>query len=242
MSIAGSFAGNSPVPFYLAMVFAFLGGMLFSLIHALLCIRFKANQVISGVVHRLDLKLLGGYMGYFVAGYYLKAFDWQKYVTEYNVRFGNNVGYAFLKYLADYPGTKGNDSIHGDSRNNIIYGDEGNDTLYGYYGHDTLYGGDGNDSLRGAWGNDVLYAGRGNDTLDGYQDDDTYIINPAEINGTSYTKIEESKGNDTVIFQGVNSDEITAQSNNQGTIYILFTNYPDNKIEIPYQKRYGKKN
>ena len=28
--IAQYFAGNSPVPFYLAMVFAFLGGMLFS--------------------------------------------------------------------------------------------------------------------------------------------------------------------------------------------------------------------
>lgn len=31
--IAQYFAGNSPVPFYLAMVFAFLGGMLLSLIH-----------------------------------------------------------------------------------------------------------------------------------------------------------------------------------------------------------------
>lgn len=50
VSIAGHFAGNSPVPFYLAMVFAFLGGILFSLLHALLCIKFKANQVISGVV------------------------------------------------------------------------------------------------------------------------------------------------------------------------------------------------
>ena len=48
--IAQYFAGNSPVPFYLAMVFAFLGGMLFSLLHAMLCIKFKANQVISGVV------------------------------------------------------------------------------------------------------------------------------------------------------------------------------------------------
>lgn len=48
--IASRFAGDSPVPFYLAMVFAFLGGMLFSLLHAMLCIRFKANQVISGVV------------------------------------------------------------------------------------------------------------------------------------------------------------------------------------------------
>ncbi len=48
--IAQYFAGNSPVPFYLAMLFAFLGGMLFSLLHAMLCIKFKANQVISGVV------------------------------------------------------------------------------------------------------------------------------------------------------------------------------------------------
>ena len=48
--VAGSFAGNSSVPFYLAMVFAMVGGMLFSMIHALLCIRFKADMVISGVV------------------------------------------------------------------------------------------------------------------------------------------------------------------------------------------------
>lgn len=48
--IAGNFAGNSAVPFYVAMLFAVIGGMLFSLIHALLCIRFRANMVISGVV------------------------------------------------------------------------------------------------------------------------------------------------------------------------------------------------
>ena len=48
--IAGNFAGNSPVPFYVAMVFACIGGGVFALIHALLCIRFRANQVMSGVV------------------------------------------------------------------------------------------------------------------------------------------------------------------------------------------------
>lgn len=48
--ISGSFAGNSTIPFYAAMIFAVIGGMAFSLIHALLCIRFRANQVISGVV------------------------------------------------------------------------------------------------------------------------------------------------------------------------------------------------
>ena len=40
----------SQIPYYAAMVFAMLGGMLYSLLHALLCVKFKANQVISGVV------------------------------------------------------------------------------------------------------------------------------------------------------------------------------------------------
>lgn len=48
--VAQNLAGNSPIPFYVAMLFAMVGGMLFSLIHALLCIKFKANMVISGVV------------------------------------------------------------------------------------------------------------------------------------------------------------------------------------------------
>ncbi|MCR5733256.1 MAG: ABC transporter permease [Lachnospiraceae bacterium] len=41
---------TSSVPFYVSFIIAFLGGMLYALIHVLLCIRFKANQVISGVV------------------------------------------------------------------------------------------------------------------------------------------------------------------------------------------------
>ncbi|NLK42866.1 MAG: ABC transporter permease [Tissierellia bacterium] len=36
--------------FYFALLLAMVGGMLFSILHALLCIKFKANQVISGVV------------------------------------------------------------------------------------------------------------------------------------------------------------------------------------------------
>jgi len=48
--IAGHFSGSSQVTYYLAILFAILGGTLYSLLHALLCIRFKANQVISGVV------------------------------------------------------------------------------------------------------------------------------------------------------------------------------------------------
>lgn len=36
--------------FYLALLFSMIGGMVFSVLHALLSIKFKANQVISGVV------------------------------------------------------------------------------------------------------------------------------------------------------------------------------------------------
>lgn len=60
--VANSFSSSSSIPFYLAMIFAFLGGMLFSLIHALLCIRFKANQVISGVVINILAMALTEYL------------------------------------------------------------------------------------------------------------------------------------------------------------------------------------
>lgn len=59
---AGNFAGNSPVPFYIAMVFAVIGGGIFALLHALLCLKFKANQVISGVVVNIMAMALTAYL------------------------------------------------------------------------------------------------------------------------------------------------------------------------------------
>lgn len=44
------FGSNSQVPYYLAIVCAMAGGMLYSLLYGLLCIRLKANQIIGGVV------------------------------------------------------------------------------------------------------------------------------------------------------------------------------------------------
>ncbi len=60
--VADSFAGSSPMPFYIAMVFAAIGGGIFALIHALLCIKFKANQVISGVVVNILATALTAYL------------------------------------------------------------------------------------------------------------------------------------------------------------------------------------
>lgn len=59
---AGGFSGSSQVPFYIALVFSAVGGGVFALLHALLCLRFKANQVISGVVVNIMAMALTAYL------------------------------------------------------------------------------------------------------------------------------------------------------------------------------------
>lgn len=59
---AGSFSGSSQIPFYIALVFAAIGGGVFALLHALLCLKFKANQVISGVVVNIMAMALTAYL------------------------------------------------------------------------------------------------------------------------------------------------------------------------------------
>ena len=41
---------ESQISYYVALLFAMIGGMCYAAIHAVLCVKFKANQVISGVV------------------------------------------------------------------------------------------------------------------------------------------------------------------------------------------------
>ena len=50
VSLSGVLGATSRVPYYAGFVFAVIGGGIFALLHALLCIKFKADQVISGVV------------------------------------------------------------------------------------------------------------------------------------------------------------------------------------------------
>ena len=47
---AGMFAATSQLPMYISLFVAMIGGALYAIVHAVLCIKFKANQVISGVV------------------------------------------------------------------------------------------------------------------------------------------------------------------------------------------------
>jgi len=63
-------------------------------------------------------------------------------------------------------GTKGDDTINGNSQGNYLGGADGNDTISGNGGDDVLSGDAGDDTLAGDLGNDVEIGGDGNDVFD----------------------------------------------------------------------------
>ncbi|GLV72495.1 hypothetical protein Shyhy02_04980 [Streptomyces hygroscopicus subsp. hygroscopicus] len=75
-------------------------------------------------------------------------------------------------------GGAGNDTITGNSEDNLLYGDDGNDILRGGKGDDELYGGKGNDRLFGEAGNDKLWGNSGDDVLWGGPGTDTLSGGP----------------------------------------------------------------
>ena len=52
----------APISFYIAIVFAMLGSTIYAMLHGLVCIKFKANQVISGVVMNILAIALTGFL------------------------------------------------------------------------------------------------------------------------------------------------------------------------------------
>jgi simple sugar transport system permease protein len=58
---AGYFASTSTLPLYYSFLIASVGGAIFAMLHAVLCINFRANQVISGVVVNIVSVALTGF-------------------------------------------------------------------------------------------------------------------------------------------------------------------------------------
>lgn len=101
-------------------------------------------------------------------------FQGGEYVVD-EVRFADGTVWSaadILSMTQPHP----DQSIFGDSADNIIHGNGGNDSISGVEGNDTIYGDSGNDWLDGWTGNDILVGGTGDDMLGGNDGDDTYIF------------------------------------------------------------------
>ena len=59
--VGSRFAPHSTAPMYFAFLFAMAGGAAFAVLHGLLCVKFKANQIISGVVINILAVALTGF-------------------------------------------------------------------------------------------------------------------------------------------------------------------------------------
>ncbi len=72
-------------------------------------------------------------------------------------------------------GTDGNDTLAGNSGDNIMSGRDGADTMSGDGGDDLMEGGEGTDNISGDAGNDTLKGDAGNDQLDGGSGSDVLV-------------------------------------------------------------------
>lgn len=131
-------------------------------------------------------------------------------------------------------GGDGNDSLSGNSLDNVLIGMRGDDYLFGDDGNDILVGHDGNDTIDGWNGDDTVDAGFGDDVVLGYYGDD--ILNGEEGNdeihgenghdridgGTGDNLLYGGNGNDLIIaldgmdemFGGFGDDDLRGAGNN----------------------------
>jgi Ca2+-binding RTX toxin-like protein len=149
----------------------------------------------------------------------------------YNANGGINLAYGF----EGYSGGNSDDTLYGNTHNNVINGHNGDDKIYGLGGNDTLNGGNGNDLLDGGEGNDTLNGANGNDTLNGSNGDDFFIGSIRYDTSTDADAYNGGDGVDTldysitnhnytmaVTFSGVGAGTITF-----GGLAANTTNYQD---------------
>jgi Ca2+-binding RTX toxin-like protein len=105
-------------------------------------------------------------------------------------------------------GDSGDDVLLGDDSDNTIIGYGGDDKLYGRKGNDLLHGGKGNDTVIGGSGNDTMYGGQGADFMKGGFGDDTIQGNRGYdliVGQDGSDIINGNEGNDR-IFGGNDND------------------------------------
>lgn len=141
-----------------------------------------------------------------------------KILKEIKKKKSNKAG----KSLDNIIGREGNDTIHGNRRDNYLSGENGNDKLFGYAGNDILLGGNGNDKLFGGKGKDTIRGGSGNDYISGGNGKDNLYGNNGNdtiIGGKGNDKFVGGKGND-VIYTGKGKNTVVINNGDgHDTIY-----------------------
>jgi RTX calcium-binding nonapeptide repeat (4 copies) len=80
-------------------------------------------------------------------------------------------------------GKGGKDRLDGDKGNDRLFGQAGKDILLGGLGQDVLSGGGSNDRITGKNGNDILIGGNGQDLLSGGRGKDSFVFNQLNEGG-----------------------------------------------------------
>jgi len=115
--------------------------------------------------------------------------------------------------IENIKGGSANDTIIGDTQDNILTGNSGEDTLNGVDGDDTLYGGNDNDSLIGGAGLDSIEGEAGDDTIEGGSDNDIiYGDSSTDLAISGDDVIDAGTGNDTV-YAGLGDDQVDGNDN-----------------------------
>ena len=84
------------------------------------------------------------------------------------------------------PIASNDDVIQAGDGDDVVFAGEGDDSVDGGSGADTLHGGAGADTLDGGTGNDTIHVGDGDSAIGG-DGDDTFFIDPAELDGGTLT-------------------------------------------------------
>ncbi|MEP3628756.1 MAG: cadherin domain-containing protein, partial [Hyphomicrobiales bacterium] len=93
----------------------------------------------------------------------------------------------------------GDDTIHGNGGDDLLFAGNGNDDVRGGEGNDELHGGNGNDTLEGGFGDDQLVGGNGTDRalFDGNREDYTVAENEDGTFSVTDNRDNNNEGTDT---------------------------------------------
>jgi Ca2+-binding RTX toxin-like protein len=131
---------------------------------------------------------------------------------------GNHAQGDILTGIECVNGSAHDDSILGNTVDNVIFSYGGDDTVFAGNGYDTVNGGAGEDFIDGGGHADELYGGDGNDTLYGGNSIDTIWGGAGDDVLYGYRSDGGSDGNQDLLLGGTGNDTLVSLSTGRSTL------------------------